>query len=328
LRGHRGAAVVLDPSNGDILAMASAPAYDLNRMSGRISPDYFAWMQRAQVQMNRAANGTYPPGSVFKIITAITALESGAAQRNTWFYCDGSYNGIHCWQHSGHGSLNFTGALAHSCNVYFMKLAERAGAQKLEKVSRRFGLGESSDIAGLATTASGRLPDLQGLSARELAARPLGDTLQMGIGQTTVTITPLQAARIIAAIANRGKLVQPRLVRRVGGKEYPAKLPTPLNLKAATLNIIAGGLRQVVETGTAKSLDPTLRIAGKTGTAQNPHGEDHAWFVGYAPADHPRVAVAILIENGGHGGAIAAPIAESVIRAALTTPTAPPAASR
>jgi len=334
LSGHRGAAVALDPRTGDILALASAPSFDLNQMTGRITPEMMQFLRGPDApELNRATAGQYPPGSVFKIVTAAAVLETQQIQPNEFFFCDGSYHGIRCSKHSGHGSLSFTEAMAQSCNVAFMKMAERAGIEELGQMARRFGLGQPVPILPAIEVATGKnghagiVPEVDGVVPgpaweRKKHHRPweLGETLQVGIGQSSLSITPLQGARIIAAIANGGKLVQPRLVQRVG--EYPVESgqPEAIGLSAHTVQRIAAGLRAVVAEGTAKSLDPALHIAGKTGTAQNPGGEDHAWFVGYAPREAPKIAVAVLIEHGGHGGATAAPIAQSIIRVALQGP--------
>ena len=324
LADRHGAAVALDPRTGDILALASAPAIDLRQMTGRITPETMAWLRGPDApELNRATAGQYPPGSVFKIVTAAAALEEGLVGPNEYFLCTGSYHGIRCSLHTGHGSLSFTEAMAQSCNVAFMKMAERVGVWRLSRMARTFGLGHSV-MASPGAGAINIMPEAAGLVpdpnwAKKAYHRPweLGETLQMGIGQSSLAITPLQGARIIAAIANGGNLVHPRLVQRIGDMPVENEAPTSLGLRAETIRRIAAGLRAVVAEGTAKTLDPSLRIAGKTGTAQNPGGDDHAWFVGYAPREAPRIAVAVLVEHGGHGGATAAPIAQSIIRAAL-----------
>jgi penicillin-binding protein 2 len=296
-----GAVVALDPASGDILAMVSTPAFDLNAPAAE------------RTEFNRAVRGQYPPGSVFKIVTAAAGLESGAIQPGTVFTCTGSYKGLHCWDHAGHGPLDLTGALAHSCNVYFMKTADRVGVEPLAAMARRFGLGQPLNIDDVLSGSAGNVPDPAkgGKDARQWG---LGETLQMGIGQADVTVTPLQSACVVAAIANGGKLVHPRVILRSGATERPASAPVSLGLSPSTIQAIDRGLRAVVNEGTASRLDPRLQIAGKTGTAQN-SGADHAWFVGYAPADHPTIAIAVLVEHGGHGGVTAAPIAETVIQA-------------
>jgi penicillin-binding protein 2 len=319
LAGHTGAAVALDTHTGDVLALVSAPGYDLNAMSGRRSPALQQWLERTHAEINRATRGRYAPGSVFKIVTAAAALEKGSVPG--YFYCPGEYRGIHCWLHRGHGSLNLTEAVAQSCNVAFMKLAEGVGIRDLSAMARRFGLGRHTTLGTLLPESVGTVPDPAWAQRTFHRTWQLGDTLQVGIGQSSLEITPLQAARIAAAIANGGYLVQPRLVTRVDDTPQPRVPAASTGLRPATIRRIRAGLRAVTGEGTARSLDATLRIAGKTGTAQNPGGDDHAWFAGYAPSDKPRVAVAVLVEHGGHGGATAAPIAEAIIRVALNGPT-------
>ena len=216
----------------------------------------------------------------------------------------------------GHGRLDLTGAFAQSCNVAFMKMAEECGINSLTAMAVASGWDKPP--------AWGFCRKKKGWCRRRFWAQvhfhrrwEFGETLQVGIGQSALEITPLQGARVIAAIANGGKLVTPRLVARVGDATQPLHEPASLGLSTETLQRITTGLQAVVGEGTAHNLDPSLHIAGKTGTAQNPHGEDHAWFVGFAPLDAPQIAVAVVVEQGGHGGAIAVPIAEKVIRAAL-----------
>ncbi|MHB9023402.1 MAG: penicillin-binding protein 2 [Armatimonadota bacterium] len=316
LAGHRGAVIALDPSSGAILALANAPTINPNIMSGRLSPALHRQWRESGAEFCRATAGLYPPGSVFKIITATAALEEGKLKPTDYFYCDGSYKTIHCWKRAGHGALPLTEAIAQSCNVAFMKIAERAGINPLAAMARRFGLGEPVGF-GLLPENAGIVPDPAW--SRRVAHRrwEVGDTLQVGIGQASLQITPMQSARIAAAFANGGLLVHPYVVTDDGGVLQETKPPQPIGLQPATIKTVTRGLRAVVGEGTAKQLDPSLRISGKTGTAQNPRGNDHAWFVGFAPAERPIIAVAVLVEYGGHGGAVAAPIAERVIRAAL-----------
>jgi penicillin-binding protein 2 len=314
LKGKRGAAVAINPQTGEILALVSSPSYDLNVMSKRVSPEYYRWMTKSGAQLNRATAGLYPPGSVFKIITAAASIENGKVNPGTSYYCDGQYYGIHCWKHEGHGILNLNQAIAESCNVYFMHLAEKVQGKNLTNMARKFGLGEDIDLKNIMPTSRGMIPTFETMTDRERRRWPLGNTLQMGIGQSVLTVTPLQSVRVVAAIANGGRLVTPYLVKSIGDKDEKITKSTDIGLTPRTIQIIATGLKQVTSTGTGKSMDSTLKIAGKTGTAQN-RGDDHAWFAGYAPYDNPNIAVAVIIENGGHGGTIAAPIAQEMIRA-------------
>jgi penicillin-binding protein 2 len=314
LKGKKGAAVAINPQTGEILALVSSPSYDLNVMSKRVTPEYYRWMTRTGAQLNRATAGLYPPGSVFKIITAATALEEGKVNPVTSYYCGGQYYSIHCWKHEGHGILNLNQAIAESCNVYFMHLAEKVQGKRLTNMARNFGLGANIDLLDIMPTSRGMIPNFEKMTDRERRRWPLGNTLQMGIGQSVLTVTPLQSVRVVAAVANGGKLVTPYLVKSIGTNYQPTPKSTDIGLSPRTIQIIASGLKQVTSTGTGKSMDPTLKIAGKTGTAQN-RGDDHAWFAGYAPYDNPNIAVAVIIENGGHGGTVAAPVAQEMIKA-------------
>lgn len=313
LKGLEGAVVVLDPHTGDVLAIASTPAYDLNQMSTRITTDMMEEFQQNHAMENRATS-SYPPGSVFKIITAASALEKNVIPADASYYCDGSYFGIKCWKHDGHQSLSLTGAIAQSCNVAFMKIAEQVGPNDMLSMGHRFGLGQKVGMGDFLPQVAGNLPD----TARKNAGVPwqLGDTLNIGIGQGRLLVTPLQSSRIIAAFANGGLLVTPRLVDSIGDEPQRMTSATTLGLSNNTMERINQGLRAVASEGTAKHLDQSLHIAAKTGTAQNPGGIDHAWFVGYAPYEKPTIAVAVLVVHGGHGAENAAPIAQMVIRAA------------
>jgi penicillin-binding protein 2 len=320
LANRAGAIVAMDPSTGEVLAMASAPTFDLNLMSGAIAPEHWAYLNGpAAPQNNRAIAGCYPPGSAFKIVTACAALEAGQATEASRFFCPGylriADTTFHCWQRSGHGSLDFIEGFSQSCNVMFAILGRRVGAQALAAMARRFGLGATTGI-DLPGEAEGLIPTPAWKEARGGIWYP-GDTCQMAMGQGDVLVTPLQACREVAAIANGGHLVTPHVVRT----PHSRGAGSAIGLSPATVRTVQAGLTAVVERGTARALaSSSVAIAGKTGTAQNPHGVEHAWFVGYAPRDRPRVAVAVVVEHGGRGAATAAPIARRLIEAALGPP--------
>jgi len=316
LAGRRGAVVAMDPRNGDIIALASAPTFDPNVFARRVSREQWAALTGpGKPQSNRATTGRYQPGSVFKLVTALTALEAGRADTSSRFYCPGSLkvsdHVFHCWRRRGHGAIGFLDGFAQSCNVMFMTLGRRVGPTAMASMARRLGVGQLSGI-DLAEEQSGLIGDPQWRREHGRRRWSIGDTCQMAIGQGDLLITPIQAARMMAAVANGGRLVTPRL-----RKQDPVR-SEPVGLQPNSLAVVRQGLRAVVERGTGRAArDPDLAIAGKTGTAENPHGPPHAWFVGYAPADDPRLVVAVLVEQGGHGGAVAAPIAKAVFRAAL-----------
>lgn len=316
LAGRRGAVVAMDPRSGDVIALASAPTFDPNIFARRVSREQWAALTGLdKPQSNRATTGRYQPGSVFKLVTALTALEAGRADTSSRFYCPGSLkvsdHVFHCWRRRGHGAIGFLEGFAQSCNVMFMTLGRRVGPRAMASMARRLGVGQLSGI-GLPEEQPGLVGDPEWRRKHGRRRWSVGDTCQMAIGQGDLLITPIQAARMMAAIANGGRLVTPRLC-----KQDPVRSES-VGLRAKSLAVVRQGLRAVVERGTGRAArDPDLAIAGKTGTAENPHGPPHAWFVGYAPADDPQLVVAVLIEQGGHGGAVAAPIAKATFRAAL-----------
>jgi penicillin-binding protein 2 len=324
----KGAVVALDPRDGRVIAFASAPDYDPNMFvlsgsekeglpAGKILPEF-----------NVALQGSYPPGSIFKIITAAAVLESGRVPPSETFNCPGFYDAgsrvFKCWEKRGHGHVAFIDGLAKSCDVYFYITSQRAGALAIEKYARAFGLGRPSGIA-LPDEKSG---NVFGPSPR--AAKKsywfIGDTLNLAIGQGETLMTPMQAAGEIAAVANGGTLYRPyyvdRIVRSDGQFIYKGRPEATgtVKLKSSTWALIREGLRSVVSEGTGQAAKiQGAEMYGKTGTAQNPQGKDHAWFVAYATVgDQPaKIAVAVLVEHGEHGASAAAPIAKAVIEAAL-----------
>ncbi|MBI5744826.1 MAG: penicillin-binding protein 2 [Elusimicrobia bacterium] len=324
----KGAVVALDPRDGRIIAFASAPDYDPNIFvlsgtereglpAGKILPEF-----------NVALQGSYPPGSIFKIITAAAILESGRVRPEERVVCPGYYDAgnriFKCWDKKGHGSVDFTEGLSHSCDVYFYVNGQRAGPLNIERYARMFRLGQTSGIA---------LPEEKpgnvfGPSSR--AAKKsywfIGDTLNLSIGQGETLMTPMQAAGEIAAVANGGIFHRPfyvdRIVRSDGETIFKGESETlsRAELKPATWDLIRAGLHSVVEEGTGKiARIEGADIYGKTGTAQNPQGKDHAWFVAYATVngEPSKIAVAVLVEHGEHGASAAAPIARDVMEAAL-----------
>lgn len=325
LAGHRGAAIAMDPHTGELWALASSPAFDPNIFCGPLRPSDWAYLNsRARPQQNRATSNRYEPGSVFKIVTAIAALESGKVNRHSTFYCPGYLRlgrwVFRCWQQSGHGYLDLVSGIAHSCNVMFMTLGQRVGPERLAETARSFGFGSKSGIdlpderMGLIPTPAWKRQN------RHLPWYP-GDTCQMAIGQVDVLVTPIQVAREVAVIASGGYLVTPHLAKQIIGlpddqqPDYPSRC---LNLQANSLSVLKQGMAEVVRRGTARNIRlSSLPMAGKTGTAQNPQGKAHAWFGGFAPVHDPRLVVVVFIEHGGAGSEVAAPIAQRIFRAAL-----------
>lgn len=302
----RGAIVVMQPYTGEILGMVSSPSFDPNLFTiensdseiKRILNDYRSPM------LNRAISGAFPPGSVFKIVTALSALETKKATANTSFFCKGSLQvgnrSFACWE--THGVQNLIEAIIHSCDVHFYNLGLLAGPEALTKYAKEFGLANKTQI-DLPYEVKGNIPDSIQRKLSRNANWYKGDTANFAIGQGEVLITPLQAARLAAAVANGGLLVYPYVAEYIGNEKIRRdKPPVKLPFKKANLDLIKMSLRKVVqsETGTAHIAEiENLKVAGKTGTAQTPIGESHAWFVGFCPADKPKIAFCVFLEYGG-----------------------------
>ncbi len=339
LGDEAGAIVALDPKTGEVLALASRPAFDSNVLSRELTPKQ--WEEIVQHEgrplTNRATQGQYPPGSVFKIAMAAAALETKTVEPSTQIRCAGGYQFgrrlYRDWKAGGHGLMNVTQALVHSCDVFFYTAGQRMGIDTIASYAKLFGLGSPTGIE-LPSERLGIVPSTDWkVKARGEQWLP-GETISASIGQGYVTVTPIQMASLTATVANNGVPVRPRLVRAVMDRatgrvlELPSMPLSRLSLKPDTLAIIRSALAGVVTEGTATRAKSSLvTIAGKTGTAQiaalRPGPEkdipkkfrDHAWFVSYAPVEAPRIAVAILVENMGHGGSAAAPLAKQIIEA-------------
>lgn len=314
LVGRRGAIVALEPATGEILALASSPGFDANLVEKQ-----WAGMSRERTAplLNRALEGTYPPGSVIKPLVVAAALERGAVEPRETFPCPGyidikNYR-FHDAVSGGHGSVDVSGALTWSCNVALAHMGLKLGAEGLVEGLRRFGMGEIPQV-GL-PAAGGNVP-----AAEELTD---GTVAQVAFGQGPLLVSPLQVALATSAIANGGRIMVPRLVRATrsaGGREQltePQVWRQAVTPQAA--RAVGAMMETVVERGTGTAARVSgVRVAGKTGTAENPHGAPHAWFAAYAPAEAPRVVVVILVENGGSGGHDAAPLAPPLIEQALS----------
>ena len=343
--GRAGSAVVLDPETGEILAMTSTPAYDPNEFT--IGIDQERWGMLANDPetplMNRVIQGQYAPGSTFKIVMAVAALEEGVISPSTTFYCPGHlrvYNKVrHCNVPGGHGIVNIRRALAMSCNVFFYQVGIRLEIERIAKWATRLGLGAPTGI-DLPHEARGLVPSPEWKLRVQKAPWYPGETVSVAIGQGQVSVTPLQMARVVAAIANGGSLVRPHLVRSTGETRIPAEPPRPIVISAETVATVKEGLRAVVAEGTGwRARLSTVEVCGKTGSAQvvsrerlkrtpdDPSIMPHGWFVAFAPADQPQVALAVIVEHGG-SGAVAAALARAILahffRGQRPPATAPP----
>ena len=331
--GRSGAVVVIDPRDGAVLAMASKPGFDPNVFSLGLSPGQWHDLDSSPLHplMNRATQGLYPPGSTMKILTAGAALEEGVASPTTQLEaCTGAYRfgtrSFRCWREEGHGTLTLLEAIEASCDVYFYQLGLRLGVDRMAKYAEKFGLRARTGIE-IPGEKSGFYPTTQWYDRTYgRAGWGKGVRLNLAIGQGEILVTPIGLAVFAAAIANGGNLYQPYVVAsqvqqwdgtqavRGPGHRRPG---AALGLSATTVSALKQAMEAAVSgpraTGRLASV-PGIRVAGKTGTAQNPHGQDHALFIGFAPVEAPEVAFAVVVENAGHGGSVAAPVAGEVLR--------------
>jgi penicillin-binding protein 2 len=328
--GRSGSGVILDPKNGDVLALVSRPAYDPNLFAAGITPHEWSRLVNDDNTplMNRVIQGQYAPGSLFKIVVAAAALEEGIITPNTRLYCSGQISMygtmFHC-KKGGHGVVDLHKALAQSCNVFFYQVGSQLEIGRIARYAKLLGLGAPTgidlpyEVGGLVPTPEWKL----GLFKIPWYA---GETVSVAIGQGQVTVTPIQMARLVAVFANGGFLLRPRLIRSIGGKSIPVEAPVNVGLSPETLNAIRAGLSAVVNQGGTgwRARLSGVEVCGKTGSAQVVASvrlredapeelQPHAWFVGFAPADDPRVAFAILVEHGIGGGRSAAPLAHEVL---------------
>ncbi|KFI26772.1 penicillin-binding protein 2 [Haematobacter massiliensis] len=358
LGAESAAAVVMDVHNGDLLALVSAPSFDPNLFVRGISvADYRTLMSNDHRPLaNKTVQGTYPPGSTFKMVTALAAMRAGMLDPADTVYCPGylAYGGrrFHCWRHGGHGRVSLVEALAQSCDVFFYEIAQRVGIDKISEMSRLLGLGVRHDLP-LSAVAEGLAPTQAWKRQARGESWLVGDTINASIGQGFNLTSPLQLCVMTARIAT-GRNVLPRLIKSIDGIEQPVPGGEDLGLPAAHLAQVRRGMDQVMNgrTGTARGsriADEAMLMAGKTGTSQVRNisaaerasgvlgnhqlpwnRRDHALFVAYAPLNAPRIAVSVVVEHGGGGSAVAAPIARDMVKFALggglgPTAVAPPA---
>jgi len=325
---ERGAAVVLDPRDGSVLAMVSKPEFDPNEFSRGISFDRWKDLNSngAFPLLNRATQSAYPPGSTFKVVCMLAGLRAGAVDPDSHMptACNGGFwfggRRFGCWEHGGHGSLNLVDALQHSCDVYFYQLGLHLGLDPIQEMAHDLGLGDRTGI-DLPAEAKGLVPTSQYYNQHFHTGKwPKGVLLNLGIGQGELLVTPLQLATMTAVVANEGHAVRPHVVQSIQG-QGSFKVPKPVEPGVATSPAIWETMHLAMHkvtlpggTANASRSVPGMNVAGKTGTAQNPHGKDHALFVCFAPLENPTVALAIVAENCGHGSDWAAPVAGSLFR--------------
>jgi penicillin-binding protein 2 len=338
-----GSAVFLDPQSGAVLAMVSRPAFDPNIFARRFSEN--AWQRMAgdprHPLQDRASLSKFAPGSVFKIVMAIAALEEGVAGPDRTDFCNGSWRfggrSYRCWAitKGGHGSIGMRDAITHSCNVYFYRLGNELGIERIARWAKKLGLGVSTGI-DLPHEESGTVPDPEWKRTAypdDPTWHP-GETISVSIGQGALEVTPLQMAVFAATLANGGTVYRPRLIQaretREGVEEVlqAGEVVRKVAMRSTTLEVIRDAMWSVVnDSGTGgRARIPGRDVCAKTGTAQvyresrdtdadklDKEKRDHAWFVGFAPRDDPKLAWAVFVQHGGHGGTTAAPIARAVV---------------
>lgn len=328
--GKRGALVAINPKTGEIIAMVSSPWFDLDAVSSVTFKEVWNSIVNDPEKplFNRATMSPNPPGSTFKILAAIAALEEGVIDENFTLNCGGAFRfGDKIFKcHHAHGRVNVVTSIEKSCNVFYYQLIFRIGFDKWTEYGRKFGFGSKTEV-DLFEEISGVMPSRDYFNRRYGPRRWTdGFLVSLGIGQGEVNVTQIQLAKFTALVANNGKSVRPHLVKGfidpTTGEYRELKFPEiNVNISQRTFDIVKKGMFLVVNGyGTATRIrHPEIKIAGKTGTAQNPHGDDHALFIGFAPFEDPQIAVSVLVENVGFGATHAAPIAREVILAYLNS---------
>lgn len=339
------AAVAIDVETGDILAIGSAPSFDPNLfVRGISSADYKTLTENDHRPLaDKTVQGAYPPGSTFKMVTALAALEAGVISVDEQVYCPGftqlGDRKFHCWRRGGHGHVNLTQSLERSCDVYYYEVAQRVGIDKIADMARRLGIGVRHDLP-MSAVSEGNAPTKDWKQTRYGKDWLVGDTLNSAIGQGYVLASPLQLAVMAARVAS-GKAVEPQLIRAIDDVPVQRQAPPPLDVNPAYLAAVRGGMYAVMngKHGTAsasRTVSDAVLMAGKTGTSQVRNisaaeraagvvsnedlpweRRDHALFVCFAPYDAPKVAVSVIVEHGGGGSAVAAPIARDILLYAL-----------
>ncbi|MEJ5286316.1 MAG: Peptidoglycan D,D-transpeptidase MrdA [Candidatus Kapaibacterium sp.] len=329
LEGRRGAIVAIDPNNGEVLALVSKPDYDVSVLSGKNFQENYRQLvnDKNKPLINRAIQSRYPPGSTWKPLMAIAGLEEGVIDERTTFFCGGQLmfgdRAFGC--HGAHGNVNVTRAIQASCNVFFYQLALKLQLERISKWGLNFGFGNKTGI-DLPFENTGVFPTLEYIKKKfgSLDRTPKGLLLNYGIGQGEISVTPMQMAVYVSAIANGGTIYTPHLVRAI--KNSLSNQTTLVNVNSRqlqispkNLEIVKKGMFDVVNTpgGTAFGIKiPGLDVCGKTGTAQAPQpGQmDHSWFICFAPKDNPKISLVVIVENAGFGAAVAAPIARELLK--------------
>lgn len=327
MKGKRGAVVAIEPSTGEILALVSSPDYDLNQFSYVTKKEFLEQIYNdpANPLFNRATMSLKPPGSTFKILAAIAALDMGLINEKTVIHCGGGFTfGRFFKCHGSHGAVNVIHAIEKSCNTFFYQLIYKIGLNNLKRYAMEFGFSQKTGI-DIGEESAGLITDESYYEKIYGKNWPRSILASLGIGQGEISVTPLQLAYFTAITANNGKSFTPHVVKgyldNSTGNIVNYKFPeVKTSVRKEVFDIVNKGMYLVVNgNGTATHIKSNeFPIVGKTGTAQNPHGKDHALFIGFAPFENPKIAIAVVVENVGYGGTHAAPVAKKVIEAYLT----------
>ncbi len=340
---NSGAAVVLNVNTGEILALVSTPSFNPNLFTNGIS--YENWNELLNNErtplINKPVSGQYSPGSTFKVVVALAALEAGVITPDTRIFCGGGINigniRFHCWKHSGHGSLNVIEALKHSCDIFFYEVAMRVGIDKIQEMAIKLGMNEALHV-GLDNEKSGIIPSKSWKYEKYGTNWTKGDSANSGIGQGYVLVTPIQLATMLARVVNGGHAIVPTFIKPT--EEELNKIPR-LNISTRNIEIVKRGMYEVVNgaggtAGRARFNINGAKMGGKTGTTQVRrismkervggirrdeslpwNLRNHALFIGFAPVENPKYAVAVVVEHGSSGSGVAAPIASKILQEAL-----------
>ena len=329
MKDVKGAAVVLDPRNGEILAMVSMPDFPLELFVKGLSVDLWTRLKNDPDKplINRAIQAQLPPGSVFKLILAAAALEEGIIDQRREIFCNGYFwfgdRLFHCWRSDGHGSVNMIEALGVSCNIYFFNLGLMIGLDNIIRYGRMLCIGDLTGI-DLPDENRGLLPQKRYLN-RKYGQEGLseGMVLNLSVGQGDLLVTPIQMANLASIIALEGEIQSIHVVKSIFNdhvgkwEEAEQRARAVKKIYRESFRIIKEGMYRAVNCGDGTAIAASvdgLDICGKTGTAQNPYGKPHAWFIGFAPLDRPELVVVVVVENGGSGGIVAAPIARGIFK--------------
>ncbi|WP_198017650.1 penicillin-binding protein 2 [Syntrophorhabdus aromaticivorans] len=338
LEGKRGGCIALEPKSGAVVALVSRPAFDPNTFASGITKKEWRAIQTDKTYplQNRVIQGRYPPGSTFKVLTALMALQEGIINEHSSFSCGGGFpfgnRVFKCWKKGGHGSVNVRRGIIESCDVFFYNIGLKLGIDRIHKAGDAVGLGKPTGI-DLPSEASGLVPSSEWKKKTYGVPWYEGETVSVAIGQGAVWLTPIQLAQLSSFVANEGIAFKPQLVNKILGpdgktlKTFTPVITVDMKLKKDIFRIVKEGMQGVVNepNGTAYgSRIQNVHMSGKTGTAQSSTLEgnrnlgDHAWFIAFAPSEDPGIAVSVLVEHGGHGSSVSAPVAKAVAEALFT----------